>query len=73
MKTVFDLSNWDYNNKSINSLCSCMRNVEEEPENAVKIDVTLMVISDTNNRILTNAQGEYYSTKEVEHHKSLEG
>ena len=34
MKTVFDLSNWDYNNKSINSLCSCMRNVEEEPENA---------------------------------------
>lgn len=73
MKTVFDLSNWDYNNKSINSLCSCVRNVEEESENAVKIDVTLMVISDTNNRILKNAQGEYYSTKEVEPHKGLEG
>lgn len=73
MKTVFDLNNWDFNTKSINSLCTHIKNVDQAPENAVSIDVTLMVISDTNNKILKTVDGYVTSTKEVEPHKGLEG
>lgn len=73
MKTVFDLSKLNGNLQSINNFSNCITNVEDAPEDAVTVDVTLMVISATNKHIIRNSEGHIATTREVTPEDSLQG
>lgn len=73
MKTVFDLSKLNGNLQSINNFSNCITNVEEATEDAVTVDVSLMLISADNKFIIRNSEGHIATTREVTPEDSLQG